>query len=65
MLEKTPPARQGKLIEVLLEIQRGGFHLIDTMSSQFASYANDFPLLEGLRLAWLFYAVLVAWAKWR
>lgn len=68
---ETPPAHQGKLIEVLIEIQRlaifasGGFHLIAVMSSQFASYANDFPLLEGLRLAWLIYAVLVAWAKWR
>lgn len=54
-------ARQGRLIEVLLEIQplaivaSGGFHLIDAMSSRFASYANDFALLEGLRLAWLLY----------
>lgn len=48
---ETPPARQGKLIELLLEIRRlaifaaGGFQLIDYLDWH-SGCANDFPLLQ-------------------
>lgn len=48
---ETPPFRQAKLIELLLEIRRlaifatGGSDLIDYIDWQ-SCYGNDFPLLE-------------------
>lgn len=48
---ETPPARQAKLIELLLEIRRlaifatGGFQLIDYLNWQ-SGYATHFPILE-------------------